>query len=173
MLGIPDAPWGMISANRDSTGQRLAPPLKFRGFHLTGLIPGRRPATAGLLAGAAGWAGDSAPRAVRAAMPWASDRRPGDGSAPGRSRRGARAPGRRPAPLLRDRRRSTAYRWRTPAGRLRPDRRDPPPEPACQPPRTRPFRLRLSSLAIIGRRLPASSSFVLASALTGANGCGR
>jgi len=31
----------------------------------------------------------------------------------------------------------------------------------------------LSSLAIIGRRLPASSSFVLARALTGANGCGR
>jgi hypothetical protein len=32
---------------------------------------------------------------------------------------------------------------------------------------------RLSSLAIIGRRLRASSSFVLARALTGANGCGR
>ena len=31
----------------------------------------------------------------------------------------------------------------------------------------------LSSLAIIGRRSPASSSFVLARALTGANGCGR
>jgi hypothetical protein len=49
--------------------------------------------------------------------------------------------------------------------------------PGSQPPSGRlihgkPQPSRLSSLAIIGRRLPASSSFVLARALTGAPAAG-
>ena len=44
--------------------------------------------------------------------------------------------------------------------------------PATPAPHPQPGR-KPSSLAIIGRRLRTSSSFVLARALTGANGCGR
>src|SRR5215831_7590253 len=55
-----------------------------------------------------------------------------------------------------------------------PDSRTDPREPAPGEPRLRQATTgRLSSLAIIGHRLPGSSSFVLARALTGANGCGR
>src|SRR6516225_8490666 len=57
-----------------------------------------------------------------------------------------------------------------------PGSRTDPPEastPANPPAHGKPQPSGLSSLAIIGRRSPASSSFVLARALTGANGCGR
>jgi hypothetical protein len=56
---------------------------------------------------------------------------------------------------------------------LRRTRAPTPGKPANPPPHSKPQPGGLSSLAIIGRRLPASSSFVLARALTGANGCGR
>ena len=56
-----------------------------------------------------------------------------------------------------------------------PDSRTDPREastPANPPAHGKPQPGRLSSLAIIGRRSPASSSFVLASALTGAPAAG-
>jgi len=58
----------------------------------------------------------------------------------------------------------------TPDSRTDPREASTPSEPSA---RGKPQPGRLSSLAIIGHRLPASSSFVLASALTGATGCGR
>src|SRR5690349_18331791 len=52
-------------------------------------------------------------------------------------------------------------------------RTDPGSQHPANPAHGKPQPSGLSSLAIIGHRLPASSSFVLARALTGANGCGR